>query len=71
MNLETLSLPYEIRPHRLSGMQLLPMQWVGGVQKCEAIVIYRYLDNKNEFFGIKIGANNEFKEKIDNYESNR
>jgi hypothetical protein len=30
-------------------------------------VIYRYLDNKNEFFGIKISANNEFKEKIDNY----
>jgi hypothetical protein len=68
MNLETLSLPYEDRPHRLSGMQLLPMQWVGGVQKCEAIVIYRYLDNKNEFFAIKISANNEFKEKIDNYE---
>jgi hypothetical protein len=67
MNLETLSLPYEIRPHRLSGMQLLPMQWIGGVQKCEAIVIYRYLDNKNEFFAIKISANNEFKEKIDNY----
>jgi hypothetical protein len=68
MNLETLSKPYEKRQHRLSGLKLLPSQYINGAYRSQSIVIYRYLDCNAEFFGIKLGFNNEFIEKINRYE---
>jgi hypothetical protein len=68
MNLETLSKPYEKRPHRLSGLKLLPPQYINGAYRGQSIVIYRYIDSYNDFFGIKLGFNNEFLEKINKYE---
>jgi hypothetical protein len=68
MNLETLSKPYEKRPHRLSGLKLLPPQYINGAYRSQSIVIYRYLDCNSEFFAIRVGVNNEFIEKINKYE---
>ena len=68
MNLETLSKPYEKRPHRLSGLKLLPQQWHEGAYRSQSIVIYRYIDDKGGFFAIKLGFFNEFIEKINRYE---
>jgi hypothetical protein len=56
------------RPFRLSGLKLLPPQYINGAFRSQSIVIYRYLDCNAEFFGIKLGFNNEFIEKINRYE---
>jgi hypothetical protein len=56
------------RPFRLSGLKLLQPKYINGAYRSQSIVIYRYLDVGAEFFGIKLGFNNEFLDKIDRYE---